>query len=81
MSYLKCVTCVFQFFQKDLPPRADADPEGLMNVAYNVKYNAKRMRKLEKEYTVMKIKEQEEMVELRVSTISLKIQNKLFYCS
>lgn len=37
-----------------------------MNLAYSVKYNAKRMKKLEKEYTVMKIKEQEEMVELRV---------------
>lgn len=56
-----------QFFQKDLPARADADPDGLMLLAYNVKFNAKKMKKLEKEYTAMKIKEQEEMGELRVT--------------
>lgn len=66
MLDIKSSVSIFQFFQKVLPPKADADPEGLMNLAYNVKYNAKRMKKLEKEYTVMKIKEQEEMVELRV---------------
>ena len=59
---------MLKFFQKDLPPRAEADPDGLMLLAYNVKLNPKRMKKLEKEYTVMKTKEQEEMVELRVST-------------
>jgi hypothetical protein len=37
-----------------------------MLLAYNMKFNPKRMKKLEKEYTVMKTKEQEEMVELRV---------------
>lgn len=58
---------LLQFFQKDLPPRADADPEAIMTLAYSVKFNAKKMKKLEKEYTVMKTKEQEEMVELRVS--------------
>lgn len=57
---------IFQFFQKDLPVRADADPEALMNLAYGVKFNAKRMQKLKKEYTVMKTKEQEDMVELKV---------------
>jgi hypothetical protein len=57
-----------QFFQKDLPPRAKADPNGLMTLAYNMKFNPKHMKKLEKEYTVMKTKEQEEMVELRVCT-------------
>lgn len=55
-----------QFFQKDLPPRAEADPDGLMLLAYSMKLNPKRMKKLEKDYTVMKTKEQEEMVELRV---------------
>lgn len=58
-----------QFFQKDLPPRAEADPDGLMFLAYNMKLNPKRMKKLEKDYTVMKTKEQEEMVELRVCFI------------
>lgn len=56
-----------KFFQKELPPRAESDPDSLMATAYNVKYNAKKMKKLEKEYIVMKTKEQEEMVELRVS--------------
>ena len=58
---------MLKFFQKDLPPRAESDHDGLMLLAYNVKLNPKRMKKLEKEYTVMKTKEQEEMVELRVS--------------
>ncbi|KAJ9578377.1 hypothetical protein L9F63_005409, partial [Diploptera punctata] len=64
---------MLKFFQKDLPPRAEADPDGLMLLAYNVKLNPKRMKKLEKEYTVMKTKEQEEMVELR----RLRTENRL----
>ena len=60
------VICL-QFFQKELPARAEADPEGLMQSAYNMKYNAKKMKKLEKEYNVIKTKEQEEMAELKVS--------------
>ena len=56
----------FQFFQKELPTRADADPDSLMVLAYSMKLNAKKMKKLEKEYTIIKTKEQEEMVELRV---------------
>lgn len=35
--------------------------------AYSMKINNKKMKKLEKEYTIIKTKEQEEMVELRVS--------------
>lgn len=31
-----------------------------------MKYNAKKMKKLEKEYNVIKTKEQEEMAELKV---------------
>lgn len=56
----------FKFFQKELPSRADANPDPLMNLAYSMKLNPKRMKKLEKEYTIIKTKEQEEMVELRV---------------
>ncbi|KAF6201001.1 hypothetical protein GE061_005448, partial [Apolygus lucorum] len=56
---------MLKYFQKELPVRADSDPEAVMNIAYNVKFNAKRMQKLKKEYTVMKTKEQEDMVELR----------------
>uniref|UniRef100_A0A146KNV6 TBC1 domain family member CG11727 n=1 Tax=Lygus hesperus TaxID=30085 RepID=A0A146KNV6_LYGHE len=64
---------MLKYFQKELPVRADSDPEAVMNIAYNVKFNAKRMQKLKKEYTVMKTKEQEDMVELR----RLRQENRL----
>lgn len=57
---------LFQYFQKELPTHAESDPDSLMNTAYEVKYNAKKMKKLEKEYIVIKTKEQEEMAELKV---------------
>lgn len=37
-----------------------------MQTAYAMKYNAKKMKKLEKEYNVIKTKEQEEQAELKV---------------
>jgi ecotropic viral integration site 5 protein len=58
---------LLQFFQKELPPRAESDAEGLMQMAYGIKLNPKRMKKLEKDYQIQKAKEQEETVELRVS--------------
>nr|CAD7402273.1 unnamed protein product [Timema cristinae] len=64
---------MLKFFQKELPAKAEADPDNLMNLAYNIKINPKRMKKLEKDYTVMKTKEQEEMVELR----RLRTENRL----
>ncbi|XP_024939464.1 ecotropic viral integration site 5 ortholog isoform X4 [Cephus cinctus] len=64
---------MLKFFQKELPGRAEADPDGLMNLAYSMKINPKRMKKLEKDYTVLKMKEQEEMVELR----RLRAENRL----
>ncbi|XP_031343186.1 ecotropic viral integration site 5 ortholog isoform X1 [Photinus pyralis] len=63
---------MLKFFQKDLPARAEADPEGLMQSAYNIKYNSKKMKKLEKEYYAIKSKEQEEMTELK----RLRTENK-----
>ncbi|CAG7836729.1 unnamed protein product [Allacma fusca] len=64
---------MLKFLQKELPPRIEADPESLFLLAYQMKYNAKKMKKLEKEYAAMKTKEQEEMVELR----RLRTENKL----
>ncbi|KAL1116980.1 hypothetical protein AAG570_004308 [Ranatra chinensis] len=64
---------MLKFFQKELPSRADANPDTLMNIAYFIKFNPKRMQKLKKEYTVMKTKEQEDMVELR----RLRQENRL----
>lgn len=58
-----------------MPSRAEADPEGLMQTAYGMKYNAKKMKKLEKEYNVIKTKEQEEQAELKVC-----IHFKMYFC-
>ncbi|GAB6024976.1 hypothetical protein CHUAL_010070 [Chamberlinius hualienensis] len=64
---------MIRFLQKDMPVFYDNDPELLMNVAYQVKYNGKKMKKLEKEYTAKRTKEQEEMVEIR----RLRTENRL----
>lgn len=75
----------FQFFQKELPSRANSDADGLMAQAFNIKYNIKRMKKLEKEYTAIKSKEQEEMIELKVprliSRILLRLRNSCKVCT
>ncbi|KAL3285171.1 hypothetical protein HHI36_019290 [Cryptolaemus montrouzieri] len=63
---------MLKFFQKELPQRAEADPDNLMTLSYSMKYNAKKMKKLEKEYIVIKTKEQEEMTELK----KLRTENK-----
>jgi len=62
-----------QFVQKQLPGKAEKDPDNLMTLAYGMKINPKRMKKLEKDYTILKMKEQEQMVELR----RLKAENTL----
>lgn len=61
--------CLFsgQYFQRDLPAKFEADPECYFSLAYSLRYNPKKMKKLEKEYTAMKTKEQEELVELKVN--------------
>jgi hypothetical protein len=51
-----------------MPALFEPDPDSLMHLAFQVKYNPKKMKKLEKDYTVMKTKEQEDQVELRVRT-------------
>ena len=57
----------FQYFQKDMPARFESDPEEVMNLAFSLKINHKKMKKMEKEYTTMKTKEKEDEIELRVS--------------
>jgi hypothetical protein len=42
----------------------------MFNLAYSIKINTKRMKKMEKDYAELRKKEQEEMVELRVSDTS-----------
>ena len=56
-----------QYFQKDMPARFEADPEAVISLAFSLKINQKKMKKMEKEYMTMKTKEKEDEIELRVS--------------
>lgn len=64
---------MLKYFQRDLPSKFEADPEGYFSLAYSLRYNIKKMKKMEKEYTAMKTKEQEELVELK----RLRTENRL----
>jgi hypothetical protein len=61
-----------QYFQKELPQKVENDIEGLFNLSYSMKINTKKMKKMEKDYAELRKKEQEEMVELRVSLFRRK---------
>uniref|UniRef100_A0A669R216 Ecotropic viral integration site 5 n=1 Tax=Phasianus colchicus TaxID=9054 RepID=A0A669R216_PHACC len=56
---------MLQHFQKVIPHQFDSGPDKLIQASYQVKYNAKKMKKLEKEYTTIKTKEMEEQVEIK----------------
>uniref|UniRef100_A0A669E039 Ecotropic viral integration site 5 n=1 Tax=Oreochromis niloticus TaxID=8128 RepID=A0A669E039_ORENI len=60
-------------FQKVIPHQLDSGPDKVIQAAYQVKYNAKKMKKLEKEYTTIKTKEMEEQVEIK----RLRTENRL----
>ncbi|XP_036056400.1 ecotropic viral integration site 5 protein homolog isoform X4 [Onychomys torridus] len=64
---------MLQHFQKVIPHQFDGGPEKLIQSAYQVKYNSKKMKKLEKEYTTIKTKEMEEQVEIK----RLRTENRL----
>ncbi|XP_056315870.1 EVI5-like protein isoform X1 [Danio aesculapii] len=64
---------MLQHFQKVIPHQLDSGPDKVIQVAYQVKYNAKKMKKLEKEYTTIKTKEMEEQVEIK----RLRTENRL----
>ncbi|XP_054835416.1 ecotropic viral integration site 5 protein homolog isoform X2 [Eublepharis macularius] len=64
---------MLQQFQKVIPRQFDSGPDKLIQTAYQVKYNAKKMKKLEKEYTTIKTKEMEEQVEIK----RLRTENRL----
>ena len=63
-----------QYFQKDMPAFFEADAEGVINLAFSIKINQKKMKKLEKEYTTMKTKEKEDEIELRVRVFFILLQ-------
>uniref|UniRef100_H2RV88 Ecotropic viral integration site 5 like n=1 Tax=Takifugu rubripes TaxID=31033 RepID=H2RV88_TAKRU len=62
-----------QHFQKVIPHQFDSCPDKLILRAYQIKYNPKRMKKLEKEYTTIKNKEMEEQIEIK----RLRTENRL----
>ncbi|XP_054459028.1 ecotropic viral integration site 5 protein homolog isoform X3 [Anoplopoma fimbria] len=64
---------MLQHFQRVIPHQLDSGPDKVIQTAYQVKYNAKKMKKLEKEYTTIKTKEMEEQVEIK----RLRTENRL----
>ncbi|XP_064004076.1 ecotropic viral integration site 5 protein homolog isoform X3 [Pogoniulus pusillus] len=70
---------MLQHFQKVIPHQFDSGPDKLIQASYQVKYNAKKMKKLEKEYTTIKTKEMEEQVEIKPvpSEKRLRTENRL----
>ncbi|ESP00273.1 hypothetical protein LOTGIDRAFT_141007 [Lottia gigantea] len=64
---------MLRYFQKDLRTKYESDPEQLLQISYQVKYSQKKLKKLEKEYTALKSKENEEQIELR----RLRTENNL----
>uniref|UniRef100_A0A8C8GLI1 Rab-GAP TBC domain-containing protein n=1 Tax=Oncorhynchus tshawytscha TaxID=74940 RepID=A0A8C8GLI1_ONCTS len=64
---------MLQYFQRVIPHQLESGPDRVILAAYNVKYNTKKMKKLEKEYTTIKTKEMEEQVEIK----RLRTENRL----
>uniref|UniRef100_A0A8C9ZXY8 Ecotropic viral integration site 5 n=1 Tax=Sander lucioperca TaxID=283035 RepID=A0A8C9ZXY8_SANLU len=64
---------MLQHFQRVIPHQLDSGPDKVIQAAYQVKYNAKKMKKLEKDYTTIKTKEMEEQVEIK----RLRTENRL----
>ncbi|XP_062865476.1 EVI5-like protein isoform X2 [Trichomycterus rosablanca] len=62
-----------QHFQKVIPHQFESCPDKLIFRAYQIKYNPKKMKKLEKEYTTIKNKEMEEQIEIK----RLRTENRL----
>ena len=48
-----------------MPKQFELDPDAIFNMAFLLKINQKKMKRLEKEYTSMKCKEKEDEIELR----------------
>lgn len=64
---------MLKYFQRDIRERYENDADLLFAVASRVQLNARRMRRLEKDYLAKRTKEQEEAVELR----RLRTENRL----
>uniref|UniRef100_A0A0N4ZT62 Rab-GAP TBC domain-containing protein n=1 Tax=Parastrongyloides trichosuri TaxID=131310 RepID=A0A0N4ZT62_PARTI len=64
---------MLKYFQRDIKERYENDHDLLFTVACQITLNAKKMKKLEKEYMTKRSKEQEEAIELR----RLRTENRL----
>ncbi|UMM39010.1 hypothetical protein L5515_016236 [Caenorhabditis briggsae] len=64
---------MLKYFQREVRERYENDADLLFAVANQVQLNAKRMKRLEKDYMAKRTKEQEEAVELR----RLRTENRL----
>jgi len=64
---------VIKYFQTEMPKKFEADQEAVFSMAFLLKINQKKMKKLEKEYTTMKSKEKEDEIELR----RMRTENRL----
>ncbi|XP_056366551.1 EVI5-like protein [Oenanthe melanoleuca] len=62
-----------QYFQKVIPHQFDSCPDTLILRACQVKYNPRKMKRLEKEYAALKSKEMEEQIEIK----RLRSENRL----
>ncbi|XP_033098908.1 EVI5-like protein isoform X3 [Anneissia japonica] len=56
---------MLKFLQKTVPSKHSQDHDTLIHSASQIKYNAKKMKRLEKDYLAFKTKETEEQVEMR----------------
>merc|ERR1719397_697982 len=56
---------VLTYFQRDMPPQFAADPEAVFSLAFSLNINQKKMKSVAKEYTSMKCKEKEDLIEIR----------------
>lgn len=64
---------LLKYFQKEMPSRIECDPDYLIKCACQIKYDSKKMKRLCKDYTTIKTKEQEEAIEFR----RLRTENRL----
>lgn len=62
-----------KYLQKEMPSRIECDPSYLIKCACQIKYDSKKMKKLCKDYTTIKNKEQEEVIEFR----RMRTENRL----
>ena len=74
LQAIKCQKIfLLQYFQSEMPKKFEADQDAVFSMAFLIKINQKKMKRLEKEYTTMKSKEKEDEIELR----RMRTENRL----